>query len=259
MNEFVKNRFTELQRKRMRSVINYVKSIGRRHDLTSLAKIYRADKWGWHSYTPHYQHHLKKYRNRRINLLEIGAGGYDDIKSGGESLRMWKRYFPFGKIYSIDIYDKSFIEENRIKIFKGSQVDDVFMQEVVKTDFDIIIDDGSHINDHVIHTFKSLFPVLKDGGIYVIEDVQTSYWPAFGGDSDNLNNPNTIMSFFKNLTDGLNYKEFIRPGYQPSYFDMNIVSMHFYHNLIFICKGKNIEESNLVQRQSTYWIFKGLG
>lgn len=249
MKEFVKSKFTERQRRRIRSVINYFKSIGRTHDLTSLAKIYKSDKCGWHSYTPHYRHHLKKFKYRKINLLEIGAGGYEDIKAGGESLRMWKRYFPFGKIYSIDIYDKSFLEESRIKIFKGSQVDDAFMQEVIKTisDFDIIIDDGSHINDHVIHTFKLLFPILKNGGVYVIEDVQTSYWEDYGGDSNDLNNPKTIMSFFKNLTDSLNYKELIRPGYQPSYFDMNIISIHFYHNLIFICKGRNTEESNVVK------------
>jgi hypothetical protein len=249
MKEFIKNKFTELQRRQIRSIINYLKSIGRTHDLTLLAKIYKADKWGWHSYTTHYQCHLKRFKFRRINLLEIGAGGYDDIKAGGESLRMWKRYFPFGKIYSIDIYDKTFLEESRIKIFKGSQVDDAFMHEVIKhaSEFDIIIDDGSHINEHVIHTFKLLFPVLKKGGVYVIEDVQTSYWKEYGGDSNDLNNPDTIMSFFKNLTDSLNYKEFIRPGYSATYFDMNIISMHFYHNLIFIYKGENIEESNLVK------------
>lgn len=249
MKEFMKNKFTELQRRRIRSIINYVKTIGRTRDLTLLAKIYKVDKWGWHSYTTHYKHHFKKFKYRRVNLLEIGAGGYDAIKSGGESLRMWKRYFPFGKIYSVDIYDKSFLEEKRIKIFKGSQVDDAFMQKVVKTvsNIDIIIDDGSHINNDVIHTFKLLFPVLKHGGVYVIEDVQTSYWKNYGGDSSDLNNPKTTMGFFKSLTDGLNHKEFIMPGYQPTYYDLNIFSMHFYHNLIFICKGKNVEESNLVK------------
>src|SRR5688572_17217452 len=126
MKEFLKNKFTELQRRRIRNILNYIKSIGRTHDLTTLAKIYKVDKWGWHSYTPHYKQHLKKFKYKRINLLEIGAGGYDDTNAGGESLRMWKRYFPFGKIYSIDIYDKSLLEESRIRIFKGSQVDDTF-------------------------------------------------------------------------------------------------------------------------------------
>ncbi|WP_276367529.1 class I SAM-dependent methyltransferase [Chryseolinea sp. H1M3-3] len=249
LKEFVKSKFTTLQQRRIRGAVNYFKSIGHTHDLTRLAQIYKTDKWGGHSYTPHYKTHLKKFRFKKVNLLEIGVGGYDDTQAGGESLRMWKRYFPLGKIYSIDIYNKSSLEEKRIKIFQGSQVDDAFITDVLKqvSEWDIIIDDGSHINSHVIHSFKRFFPALKDGGVYVIEDVQTSYWMDYGGDSTNLQNPNTIMTFFKSLTDGLNHTEFIKPGYEPSYFDMNITSIHFYHNLIFICKGRNMEESNLIK------------
>ena len=117
---------------------------------------------------------------------------------------------------------------------------------------DIIIDDGSHVNRDVIFTFNCLFPMLSANGIYVIEDTQTSYWPSrngrgYGGDSENLNNPNTIMGYFKSLIDGLNHAEYIRPGYEPAYFDKHILSMHFYHNLIFIYKGRNCEKSNMVR------------
>ncbi len=123
------------------------------------------------------------------------------------------------------------------------------MLDVAKqiSSLDIIIDDGSHINEHVIETFKMLFPLLKDGGLYVIEDIQTSYWPDYGGNSDNFTDSPTIMNFFKKFADGLNYMELIKPGYVPSYFDLNIVSIHFYHNLIFIYKGKNTELSNVVK------------
>ena len=54
------------------------------------------------------------------------------------------------------------------------------------------------------------------------------------------------MPFFKSLVDGLNHKEFIIPGYKPTYYDQHIISIHFYHNLIFIYKGLNDEPSNLV-------------
>ena len=189
-----------------------------------------------------------------LGIKELGyskseSGGYEDPRAGGEWLRMWKRYFPFAKIYSIDIYDKSFSEEKRIRIFKGSQVDEVFLKEITEKTgtLDIIIDDGSHVNEHVIQTFKLLFPLLNEGGIYAIEDTQTSYWEPYGGDSNNLNNPTTMMSFFKTLSDGVNHKEFIRPGYEPSYFDRHITSVHFYHNLIFVYKGQNVEESNLIK------------
>jgi hypothetical protein len=58
------------------------------------------------------------------------------------------------------------------------------------------------------------------------------------------------MNFLKSLTDCLNHKEFIRPGYSPSYFDRNIVAIHFYHNLVLIYKDKNDEESNFLTSNS---------
>ena len=219
-------------------------------DLDELGRIYGTDKIGTHFYTTHYKLHFEKFRDKPVNLLEIGVGGYDKPFSGGKSLRMWKKYFPFGNIYSIDIFDKSALQEERIRIFQGSQVDKEFLDKVCKEigELDLIIDDGSHINEHVIETFKILFPKLKEGGIYVIEDTNTSYWPEYGGDSNNINNPATSMNFFKKLTDCLNHKEFLIPGYQPNYFDENIVAMHFYHNIIFIYKGKNDEQTNIPKK-----------
>lgn len=217
-------------------------------NLDVLGKLYGTDKTSGHSYLQHYATHFNRFRTQNINLLEIGVGGYKDPKLGGESLRMWKNYFQKANIFGLDIYDKSPLEESRIKIFKGSQVDTNFLDKVIQTtgDLDIIIDDGSHINEHVITTFKYLFPKLKDGGIYIIEDTQTAYWEDYGGDSKNLNNSKTMTNFFKSLTDGLNHEEFILPDYKKSYFDQKIISMHFYHNLIFIYKGDNNEKSNLV-------------
>ena len=221
-----------------------------RNNLTLLADLYETDKTNEHFYTPHYMTHLKKFKNKRINLLEIGVGGYENPKYGGHSLRMWKKYFPFGKIFGIDIHDKSALQENRIKIYQGSQVDKGFLERVVNEigELDVIIDDGSHINEHIIETFKILFPKLKDGGIYVVEDIQTSYWDikGLGGDSKNLNNPKTAMNFLKSLTDCLNHQEIIGKNYKDSYFDKKIISMHFYHNLVFIYKGDNNEKSNCV-------------
>lgn len=235
-------------RRKLRRIQKYLTTIGHGFNLSRLGEIYDTDKVGSHFYTQHYQHHFRKFKFKKIQLLEIGVGGYEKPDFGGHSLRMWKRYFPFGRIFAIDIYDKSPLQENRIKIFQGSQVDKDFLGKVLSEtkEFDIIIDDGSHINAHVIETFRILFPKLKDGGIYAIEDTQTAYWKDYGGDSDNLNNPDTMTNFFKSLTDCLNHKEFVKPGYKPTYYDENIVSIHFYHNLIFIHKGANDEESNLV-------------
>lgn len=227
-------------------------SIFYKNNLTKLAGIYSCDKWGKHFYTPHYATHLKSFQNRNINLLEIGIGGYDDPNRGGASLRMWKKYFRKGNIYGIDIHDKSLIDKNRIKTFQGSQIDITFLNEVIKNvgEIDVIIDDGSHVNDHIIRTFEHLFPLLKTGGIYIVEDLQCSYWHWYGGNSEDINDPNTAMNYFKNLIHGLNHKEFLKKNYKPTYFEKHIISMHFYHNMLFIYKGENTEESNhLVNNQ----------
>ncbi len=218
-------------------------------NLNILALVFGTDKNGGHNYTKHYMNHFKPYRLKRIKILEIGVGGYNDPLQGGESLRMWKKYFPFGKIFSLDIYDKSSLQENRIKIYRGSQVDPIILNKITEEngEFDLIIDDGSHYNEHIVDTFKYLFPKLKGGGIYVIEDIQTSYWKEMGGDNVDFSNPQTAMNFCKKLTDCLNYSEFNIPGYQPSYYDLNITEIHFYHNLVFIYKNKNNEVSNIIK------------
>lgn len=239
-----KERFNKSIRK-LKNVLDHIRAIGSGDNLDRLGIIYRTDKIGSHYYTPHYESHFHRFKSKEINLLEIGVGGNDKPDKGGKSLRMWKKYFPNGKIYSIDIYDKSVHQESRIKIFQGSQIDENFLEMVTNEigGIDIIVDDGSHINEHVIKTFSLLFPKLNNGGIYVIEDTQTSYWKEYGGDNEDLSNPKTIMNFFKNLTDALNHKEFAKPGHQPDYYDKNITSIHFYHNMIFIYKGKNDEPS----------------
>ncbi|MES2544072.1 MAG: class I SAM-dependent methyltransferase [Bacteroidota bacterium] len=223
-----------------------MKSLFFHFNLSKLALIHRTDKFGQHFYTPHYQKNFRPYKLKKIKLLEIGVGGYDCPYTGGNSLRMWKSYFPFAKIFSLDIYDKSFLQENRIKIFKGSQVDKSLLETICNEagEFDLIIDDGSHINEHVIKTFEILFPKLKKDGIYVIEDTQTSYWKSYGGDSNNLNLKGTIYNYFKSLIDCLNNEEFMIDNYEKTYYDKNIISMHFYHNIIFIYKGENNEKSN---------------
>jgi len=220
-----------------------------KNDLNKLASIFGSDKYGWHFYTEHYMTHFEKFKNKPVKILEIGVGGYENPKEGGNSLRMWKAFFAKGTVFAIDIYDKSIHNENRIKIFQGSQADREFLEKVTLEtgELDIIIDDGSHLNEHIIETFKILFPKLKDGGIYVIEDIQTSYWDNMGGDSKDLKNQKTAMNFLKSLTDCLNYSEFLIPNYEPSYYDKKIISIHFYHNLVFIYKGNNDEKNIFIE------------
>jgi hypothetical protein len=245
IKKFLKQKISVSSRRKLRNLIGDTIGVFFSSNLNILGRLYGTDKIGGHSYTPHYMTHLKYLRDKKINLLEIGVGGYEDPNSGGNSLKMWKKYFPYGQIFGLDIYDKSSLQENRITIFKGSQVDKEFLYKITSEigKINIIIDDGSHLNNHVVETFTLLFPKLINGGIYVIEDTQTSYMDYCGGDSKDLNNPQTTMNFFKSLTDTINSKEYDIQNNKTDSLNYNINSMHFYHNLIFIYKGENSHKS----------------
>jgi len=203
--------------------------------LTELARKYGTDKIDCHTYTPIYERYFADLEPKLV--FEIGVGGYGDPNQGGASLRMWRDYFMSAEILSLDIYPKD-IDEERITIYQGSQTDESLMSFILNgLEPDIIIDDGSHVCEHVITTFEILFPYLRDGGWYVIEDTQTSYLPELKGAGL------TTMQYFMQLADNINYKERIGE-HKATYLDENIFTIHFYHNLIFVQKGNNTEESN---------------
>lgn len=217
--------------------------------LVEMALRHKTDKQGAHNYAARYETHFGPLKNKPLRVLEIGIGGYDDPRAGGQSLRMWKEFFPHSLIVGIDYYAKTFLMEDRIVTCQGSQDNPDFLRSIHEKygPFDVIIDDGSHMNRHVLVSFRCLFPLLKVDGIYAIEDTQTSYWTkVFGGSSRNLNDFETTMGFSKGLVDGLNYMEIEQPDYIPSYYDRAISSVHFYHNQVFIYKGGNFEDSNVV-------------
>ncbi len=246
---FLKSKLTDHQVRTLRRFTINGLARGCKFNLPRLAELYGCSKGIEHRYLEHYEEHLSPWRKRKITVIEIGIGGNEDPRAGGNSLRMWKAFFPKGAIYGVDIADKSAHDEPRIRTFRGDQSDEKFLRRVIAETGtpDIIIDDGSHINCHVLKTFQVLFPLLAADGMYAVEDTQTAYWPRCGGSSTDLQNAPTSMVMLKGLIDGLNYEEFIRPGYVPSYYDKHIVGMHFYHNLVFIRKGLNNEGSNLIK------------
>jgi hypothetical protein len=214
-------------------------------NLTELAQHFGTDKYGVHRYTPHYERHLGHLRSRAFTMLEIGVGGYSREGKGGASLRMWKHFFPKAQILGLDIQDKSFVDAPRIKTIQGSQVDEELLVQIVKEHgpLEVIVDDGSHRPEHIRETFRILFPLLADGGIYAIEDTQTSYWPTWGG-SEALDDPTRTMGLVKSLLDGLNYEEWADEAYEPTYSDLHVVAVHAYHNLVILEKGENREGTN---------------
>lgn len=151
--------------------------MNKKETLLEIATKYKTDKVE-NGYINYYSKHFSPLRNKKLNVLEIGVKRETETTSGACSLKTWKEYFSESNIYGIDIDSKNKeYEQDRIEIFIGNQADESFINEVVKKvgQFDIIIDDGSHVNELTIASWKYLFPHLKSGGIYVIEDMVCSY------------------------------------------------------------------------------------
>jgi tetratricopeptide (TPR) repeat protein len=151
-----------------------------------------------------------------------------------------------GQITGIDIAEKRLTLNPRIKLFQGSQDDPIFLSKVCseRGPFDIIIDDGSHFPKHVATSFHLLFPSLANDGIYLIEDVQTAFWPQFGGSI--LHGAET-MKLARTLIECLNQAELAAMDKLHSFppFAKQIKAFHAFHNVFVIYKGDNSKPSTL--------------
>jgi hypothetical protein len=210
--------------------------------LDTVLRISGSDKEqpGRHHYGSTYHRIFCRMKYRRLTLLEIGIGGYDEYP-GGESLAAWRCYFPFGKIVGCDIEDKRRLAGGRVRIHVLDQSSAPDLARIASQEgpFDIIIDDGSHLNTHQIFSFKNLFAHVKEGGIYVIEDTQTSYWAEYGGKPVNQQTLSTAMGYFTELAKYLNYPEFrIEDEVDAEMIGLvkSIASIYFERNLIILHK-----------------------
>lgn len=201
-------------------------------NLSQMATIYGSDKAELHGYTAVYERYFQHIKYNSFEILEIGIGGGNNKESGGGSLRLWKRYFPKAQIIGIDIFDKSFFEEKRIKTYIGNQSDIEFLNKLTaQHSFDIVIDDGSHMSNDVITSFLNLFPKMPSKSLYIIEDVHTCFY-----DSDEKYQGMSTIEFFKSLIESI-------PFSSQNLVEMNEIRMlppidfiHFYPKLIIIQK-----------------------
>lgn len=138
--------------------------------LTELGIKHNSDKATYHLFTDVYEPHFSRFENPTI--LEMG------VYNGG-SIRMMDEYFGgYCNILGFDRGDQLMYtpQKNNINLLLGDQSieSDLFKCLEFHKEYDIIIDDASHFVDHQIFSFNVLFPYLKSGGIYIIEDLHTS-------------------------------------------------------------------------------------
>lgn len=202
------------------------------HDeLVRLGREHGTDKVG-HRYLERYASHLGALRGEQFSLLEIGV-------YKGASLRMFRDFFPRAQVVGLDIKPVEMADEPRITIHQGSQADVALLRRIDEQEgpFQVVIDDGSHVMAHLRTTFATMFPLLADGGWYIVEDLSTSYWEEYGGGLPGRTG--TAMSMLQQLVDGLNWDSWLPAHDPPSYTDFWIDEIHFYRNVCFLRKGKN--------------------
>lgn len=152
----------------------------------------------WIHYFDIYEKHFSRFRGKSPVMLEIGV-------FGGGSLEMWREYFGSGtRIIGLDINpDCKKHEQDSIEIFIASQDDPAIIEQIITKypNIDIVLDDGSHINQHMVSTFELLYDRINPKGVYMVEDAHTCYWDDYGG---GLQRPGTFIEYTKNKLDELN-------------------------------------------------------
>ena len=201
-------------------------------NLSKMANVYGTDKHELHGYTAIYTLYFDALRKSSFDMLEIGIGGGSNNESGGGSLRMWKKYFPKAQIIGIDIYDKSFFDEKRIKTFVGDQSDSVFLDALTREyNFEVIIDDGSHMSFDVVSSFLSLYPKMPSKGLYIIEDIHACFF-----DADKKYQGLSSIEFFKSLIDFIPSCTSKASFSNEKWLIDTINFIHFYPKMIIIQK-----------------------
>jgi cephalosporin hydroxylase len=201
------------------------------------AEIFFANKGPiihkWLHYLAVYDQIFAPYVGSKVKMLEIGV-------SKGGSLALWRKFLGHeAVIFGIDIdpscaaFDGEFA---RVRI--GSQDDPQFLRSVITEmgGIDIVLDDGSHIASHQRASFDVLFPLLSEGGLYVIEDMHTAYWPGFEG---GLKRQGTAVEFLKDKVDDI-HKHYFKNGFNNVESMSDIESIQFFDSIAVVNKRKQL-------------------
>lgn len=136
-----------------------------------------------HSYSPEYYNLLVDRKYSVKNILEIGVGTQTIMSpivgesySPGASLKSWAEFFPNASVFGCDIDKSVLFNDDRIKCYYMDQSNQDSILQTIKSinidKYDLIIDDGSHILEHMIVSINTIYPFIDIGGIYIIEDIK---------------------------------------------------------------------------------------
>jgi hypothetical protein len=185
----------------------------------------------WHHYFEIYDRHFARFRGQPIQIVEFGV-------SQGGSLRMWRDYFgPQAQIVGVDINPKcKRFDEPGVRIEIGDQSDRQFLRRLAASlpSIDILIDDGGHTMQQQIRTFEELFPKVAATGVYLVEDLHTSYWSKWGG---GVRRKGTFIEYSKDFIDRIHAWHSREPQrLAVSDFTRTVHSLHYYDSVLVIEK-----------------------
>ena len=201
----------------------------------------------WLHYFDIYHSHFSKYRNKKVTILEFG------VFHGG-SLQMWKKYFgKKARIIGVDINPKcKDLTEKQIEIYIGDQENRTFLRKLAKEigEVDIVIEDGGHTMKQQINTFEEIYPIVKKGGIFLIEDLHTSYWAEYGG---GYKKKDSFIEYSKDLIDKI-HAWHTPDNKKPMIDDMttSVKAMHVYDSIIVFDKGNVIKPEHKQTGEASY-------
>jgi hypothetical protein len=212
-----------------------------RPTLEQLCKTHPTDKCAFkHGYTDFYETLFAPLRGKPARLLEIGV-------DQGHSLRLWEAYFSEAKIFALDIEPKTQFDGPRVATMvadQGSREDLAKALGRFGGGFDVVIDDGGHRMDQQQISFAVLFPALKKGGIYILEDVHTSFpahYQGYGVDAGGGNSTYAMIDRF--LRTGQIRSRYLRSA-ESRFLSENIAQCTYWfrpgplHSSAFICRRK---------------------
>lgn len=190
----------------------------------------------WIHYFDIYDRHFSPYINKAVTIIEFG------VFHGG-SLQMWKNYFgKKARVIGIDIDPRcKNLEEDQIEIHIGDQENRDFLRKLSREirNIDIVIDDGGHTMNQQITTFEEMFPRVRNGGTYLVEDLHTSYWKEYGG---GYKEQNSFIEYSKNLIDQINaWHSHDKSNLSVTNITRTVKAMHVYDSIIVFDKDKIIK------------------
>ena len=189
----------------------------------------------WMHYFDIYDRHFSNYVGKKITVVEFG------VFHGG-SLKMWQSYFgKKARIIGVDINPecKKF-EGGNIEIYIGDQEDREFLKDLMNKigKIDVVIEDGGHTMRQQVHTFEEVYPKVSDNGVFLIEDLHTSYWREYGG---GYKKKDTFIEYSKSVIDDINAWHSKNSDLEVSDLTRSIKGMHVYDSIIVFDKG-NVEQ-----------------